>query len=288
MEDKKTSNIIGVIIALIIVGVLGFVIYKNFIEIGGNPNNNPTNEDIKQLSENELKKIGLERYNMLYSKTNYSNNSFIFFKDETVTIDNISNQDKLYILYSFLSDEDKNKTGTYDESCFLNKGIYTRLTYPDKCPKESFDKSLLNEKLYTFFDNGMKVDFVDFFASSSNKCFINDSKYNCYLNTSNFTIPSYTIFAKYDSAKQNGDTIEVYSYLLTARKNASSGSEKGIYSNASATNKIDDLPFEIGDTITPELTDKLINQYKDKITKYKSVFKIVNNNYLWQKTEIIK
>ena len=93
---------------------------------------------------------------------------------------------------------------------------------------------------------------------------------------------------KFDSAKQNGDELEVYSYLLTIRKNPSNNLDKGIYSNASATNKIDDLTTEVSDTITQEFIDNMVNKYKDKITKYKSVFKIVNSNYLWQKTEVIK
>ena len=288
MENKGVTNAISVVIALLIVGVVGFVVYKCFIEIGGNPNTNTTGGSVKQLSDGELRRVGLEKYNLLYSKTNYFDNSFIFFQDEEVNINNLKNQDKLFVLYSLLSDEDKNKTGQYEENCFLNKGVYTRMTYPDSCSKESFDKSVLTEKLYNYFDNNMAVVFEDFFSSSSSKCFFSEPVYNCYLSTSEYSIKNYKTLMKFDSAKQNGDELEVYSYLLTIRKNPGNNFDKGIYSNASATKKIDDLTIEVSDTITQEFIDDLVNKYKDKITRYKSVFKIVNSNYLWEKTVIEK
>ena len=291
-NNKKNYNVIGVLLAFLIIGVSGFIIYKNFIEIGSNleqkPTNNSNSSNKSPKKEEDINKIGFEKYNMLYSKNTYTDNTFIFFRDKDVDVNNISNQDKLFLLYSFLSSEDKNKTGSYSEDCFLNKGLYNKNNYPDSCSKETFDKEILAERLKTNFDNNMTVDYKDFFATSSNQCFINNSTYTCYLNASNYQIMPYTTFMKYEETKQVDDKLEIYNYLLTVRKFASSNYSKGVYSNSSATNKIDDLPFEIGDTITQELTDKLINQYRDKITKYKSTFIKVNNDYLWQKTEIIK
>ena len=293
LNNEKKNNIASAIIAIIIIGILLFFTYKFFIEVGNAPsaqtnqgNSDQSSSDEKK--EKELNRIANEKYNMLYAKHNYLTNNFIFFQDKDVDINNISNQDKLSILYSFMSDEDKNKTGVHSDTCFLNKGNYTKETYPDTCPKETFDKSILQEKLKNNFDNNMKVDFTDFFATTTVQCFINNSTYTCYLNSSDYTINDYTTIMKYDSVNQTDNGIEIYNYLLTVRKYPSSGYSKGIYSNASATNKIDDLPYEIGDTITQELTDNLTNQYKDRITKYKSIFIKVNGKYLWQKTEIVK
>ena len=291
MENKKLNNIISVVLTLLIVGIAGFFIYKNFIQIGSNRNINifSNKEEDKSLNDNDVIKKGLEKYNMLYSMNNINDNTFIFFKDEDVNANNISNQDKLHILYSLLSDDDKNKTGTYSENCFISKGIYTKDTYPDTCPKETFDKSLLEEKLRTNFDNSMSVTHEDFFATPSLQCFITDSVYTCYLNSTNYTIPEYTTFMKYDVSNQEDNKLLVYNYLLTVRRTPYDNYDKGIYSNASATNKIDDLPFEIGDTKTQELTDKLITKYVSKITRYKSTFvKNSNNNYVWQSTEVEK
>lgn len=290
MENKRLNNIISVILSIIIIGGLGYIIYKNFIEIGGNYNTNPSNsnkESVK-LNDGDIYKLGKEKYDILYSKNNYQNNNFIFFKDDEVNINNLTNQDKLYLLYSFLSDEDKNKSGEHNDSCNLNKGIYNINNYPENCYKETFDKNLLNEKLGNYFDNNMNVNYEDFYASTALKCIIDNSKYTCYLNTSDFTVPNYTTLIKYDSSKLNDNQLEVYNYLLTIRKFDINGYKKGIYSNSSATNKIDDLPYEISDAISEELTTNLINQYIDKITKYKSTFIKYNNNYVWQKTEIVK
>jgi len=293
IDNKKLFNIIGVALALLIIGISGFLIYKSFIEISNNTSNNNNNNENsesnnKEIKESDINKVGFEQYNILYSKNSYLNNTYIFFKDESVNLNNLSNQDKLYLLYSFVSTEDKNKTGTYSEDCFLSKGIYTKDTYPDNCPKETFDKSILTEQINKHFGNDFKVDYTDFYASSSYQCFIKESKYTCLLNASDFKIMDYTTFMKYDSAKLENNILEITSYLLTARKYPVSNYTKGIYSNASATNKIDDLPFEISNTITQELNDRLIEQYKDKITKYKSTFTKVRDNYLWEKTEIVK
>ena len=288
MENKGLSNIISVIISIAIVGILGFIVYKNFIKINDNSNNNYGNTGTNNsLNDKDINKIGFEKYNLLYSKENIADKSFIFFKDNDVNSDNLSNQDKLYLLYSFLSDEDKNKTGNYDENCFLDKGVYTRDNYPDSCSKETFDKNILAERNSYYLDN-VSVNYEDFNATSVLKCYIDSSKYNCYLNKTNLIIPKYLTIMKYDSSTLNNNTLEVFNYLLTVRKNNDSTYKKGIYSNSSATNKIDDLTTEIGDEINQELVDNLINQYKDKITKYKSTFVKVDNRYLWQKTEIVK
>ena len=288
-ENKNFFNIIGIILVLIIFGVSGFIIYKDVIGIDKNINQNPNNNSSNhELSESEINKLGFEKYNMLYSKNSYLNNTFIFFKDESVTNSTLTNQEKLSLLYSFLTDDDKNKTGTYAEDCFLSKGIYTAETYPESCPKETFDTALLDEKKNTYFGNDFKVDYTNFYASSSYQCFIKGSTYTCLLNASDYKIMEYTTFMKYDYAKLENNVLEIYNYLLTARKYPISNYEKGIYSNSSATNKIDDLPFEIGNAINDELIDKLVNQYKDQITRYKTTFTKVNNNYLWQSTEIIK
>lgn len=287
-ENKTLNNVISIILVLVILGALGFFVYNNFINIGTGPNQTPTNTGNTNSESKDINKIGFEKYNMLYSKKTYSDNTFIFFKDTNVTPSNISNQDKLYLSYSFLSDEDKNKTGVFNEECFLNNGKYTKNDYPSTCAQEKFDKNLLSERIKSNFDSSMTVDFIDFYSTSSNVCFIDNNTYTCYLNKSDYKIMDYTTFMKYEESKLEGDKLEVYNYLLTVRKYPNAIYTKGVYSNASATNKIDDLPFEIGDTINQELTDKLINQYKDKITKYKSTFAKENNNYVWQKTEIIK
>lgn len=286
MDDKKINNI-SLVIALIILGIIGFFVYKNFISVDSEAK---PNSNIK-MSNDDLYKLGKEKFQMLYSKHKYNTNEFIFFKDEDVTINNLENQDALSCLYTFLSNEDKNKTGSVLNDCFLDKGVYTKENYPNNCLKENFDKSLLEEQYYNNFDSSLKVDYNDFFATNSQKCFITGTTYNCYLNNSDVSLLKYVTITNYDKAEINDNKLDVYSYLLTIRKSDNENYEAGVYSNASATNKIDDLSFfngNVGDSISTKMVDDLINYYKDKITKYKSTFIKSNNNYVWQSTTIIK
>ena len=285
--NKKVSNFIGIIISLVIVGGLVFVFFKYFLNVDNV--NKPNNQTIK-LTDEEINKLGKEKFQMLYSKHNYLTNNFIFFKDNNVDINNIDGQDILSSLYTFLSKEDKNITGTFNENCFLNKGIYTKDNYPDSCPMETFDKSLLEEQYYNNFDGALKINYKDFYSSSNQECFLMQSTYKCYLNSVDIISQDYLTITDYDSAKIVDNKLEVYSYLLTIRKNKSDEYQAGIYSNSSATKYIDDLSYfngEVGDSISNQTTQELIKKYSDKITKYKSTFIKSNNNYVWHSTEII-
>jgi len=280
MEKKNIIfNIITTIITIIIIIGLIFFVYNNFLKI-----NSVNIDNISNLSSGDVYTLGKNKYSSLVNKNNIYTNGNIFFKNSNVDINNISNQDILYIAYSNLSLEDKNISGSASDDCFLNNNVYTKETYPSTCSIEKFDKKILEEQVNNFFSSNIKVEYTDFRPSASQICYLEDT-YTCYLSSENVDFQNYLTLTSYSSAELEDNKLFVYSYLITIRK---VGMESGIYSDANASNKIDDISsyYNItNDYITDDNTAKLINNYKDKISKYKSTFVLENNNYVWYSTE---
>ncbi|MBR1417291.1 MAG: hypothetical protein IJ572_05735 [Bacilli bacterium] len=283
---KSKTNIISTIVTLIIVIVLVFFLIKLLI-----PNQKDNvNENNLNLSVQEINKLGKEKFNFLNSKHTVLTNNLIFFSNNNIDINSIKNDDILYIAYSMLSLEDKNITGTSDSDCFLELGYYTKDNYPDKCSKERFDKNLLEEQINLNFSNNIKVNYQDFKSSGNQICLINSNEYNCYLQRFDLKLADYLTITNYDYAVLKDDLLEVYSSLLTIRRKDNDVLSEGVYKDSLATIKIDDLSYynsTTNDIINNETTNLLINKYKEQATKYKSIFKKQNSNYVWVSTELI-
>lgn len=282
MEEEKNKglNFISFIIALIIILIIIYFAYYSF--------NNVNVNNKTKLSDKEIQDLVSKKYDFLYSKRNIETNDLIFLKDESVDINNIKDEKVLYIAYLMLSKEDKTSIGQYSSDCDLSKGKYTKENYPTSCSKETFDKAILKEQITNNFSSDLKINYVDFNISSNQTCYINNNTYECYINSNPFSINDYMTLVTYDSYEYNEDTLIIYTYLLTLVKKTTSRYEAGIYSDAKALNKIDDITYyeeQTNDVINSETTKLLIEHYKSQITKHKSTFVKENNNYVWKSSE---
>ena len=282
-KEKLGRKILSSIIALVIIGAAIIYVYK-YVLIDENNNQN------KELTSVEVDKIGKEKFDIINSKHRLSDNGLIFFTNNTISNKTISNEDILYVSYTMMSLEDKNKSGEVKEECFLDNNKYNQDNYPITCSKETFDKDILGEQVNNLFGN-INVNYSDFRPSASQKCFLKGDTYNCYLDRSSMSVLKYFTVSNYAYTTYEEGKLYIYSYLLTFRKNDTSDYEAGIYSDSNATNKIDDLNYylnELHDNLNSETSTKLIEKYRNSITMYKSTFEKYNNNYVWVSTEIEK
>ena len=281
MENKK-NKYFNILIGLIVVVALVAISYFVYRIFSISPDQEPN-----VITENDIIKMGMDKFELLSSKTNIYDNKPIFFTNEDLNINNISNQDILNIAYSRMSQEDKNGVGEVKDYCF-DKSLDL---YTDDCYKETFDKSLLQEQIKYFFSGDIKYNFENFNTSGNLLCTINNDTYTCTLNKNPFYNDYILTVRMFDSVKKNGDYLEVYSYLITIVRKPINNKESGIYSDANSTNKIDDITFfdeNVNDNLNKDNYKKLINKYKDKATKYKSTFKSFEEDYVWVSTEIVK
>jgi hypothetical protein len=295
-ETKKGFNFLNIVyflIAFLIVFLIGYIIYANFIEIKGPSNiENTTNE----LTESQIDTLGKDKFNWMNGALIKTNNNPVFFTNTNLDSTNFDNNSLLTIAYDSLTSDDRNGSGTTDNSCFHDEsGNNTTLAnYPEKCYKENFDKNLLKEQIDKFFSSNIVPKYESFIPSGSKACYVNkDNNYTCILNMSDIEMANILIITGYDHAQIDSNNLIVYSKLLTVKRELDiyKKDEQGIYSDLDGNNKIDDLTYYTNTTtggLGAESKDKLINNYKDKISTYKSTFtKDSNSNYVWISTEKI-
>ena len=280
-EVKDNNGILSFMIALVLVfALIAFLIF-NF---------NNTNREFSKDDNKDKTKLALDKYSSISSKRDVLTNELIFFRDSKVDINNIEADKVLYVAYSNLSTEDRVVKGSVSEECYFSDSVNAS-NYPNDCFIEVIDKGLLEEQIRNYFSSKVNISYNNFAISSNQICYLEGNIYNCYLDKSTPDMINYNPISKYDSYEIDGDNLIVYSYLLTIRDAYDKTYETGIYSDSKATNKIDDLTYyenELNKIITQDTIAKLIDNYKDKISKYKTVFVKDNNNYVWYSTELIK
>ena len=276
MGSEKNSALVSFMIAfVIVVALIGFLIY------GFDKKNRNYNV---ALDTKDLNKLAYDRFTSISSKRNILTNELIFFKDSKVDISNINKNDILYVAYTMLSKEDTTKSGEILDSCYNVKD-----NYPNECYLEVIDKNVLDEQINNYFSNDIKIDYNDFKISSNQTCYFKDNIYNCYLTKNEVNINNIITVNIYDSFEYSDDKLIVYSYLLTIRDRANKDFSEGVYSDVNASKLIDDLSYydnEINKRINQDTSSKIVEYYKDKISKYKSVFVRENDNYVWLSTEL--
>ena len=277
-KSSNFVNIITFIIAIALIAYLAYFGYNKFIKINDVKQNNG------DLQSSDVYSLGKEKYTFISSKRDEYDNSLIFYKDVNLNINNIGNKDILNVAYSNLSKEDKNVNGSASYDCFLNNGTYTLDNYPDSCQSESFDKSVLEEQVINIFSRNINVEYTNFNPTGSMSCYF-DNSYKCYLNQNEVNTEKFLTLTSYAYAEYLNDRLFVYSYLLAVKIY---GSDAGIYSDIKATDKIDSYENYLSLTngvITDETTSKLVDKYKDKISKYKAIFINENGKYVFYSNE---
>ena len=283
VETKKQSNkkqvktnyspIIGIIkllIAFLIVGVLLYFVYINFIVI---KEPSVTSQGMSSSDKEELAK---QKFMLFNSKHNIKDSDLVFFTSKDLDVNTIDNRDILYFAYTMLSNEDKNNS-----NCDSSKY---------NCDAQVFDKKVLEEQVHNYFDID-DVKHEDFDGSSSIECKIKDEAYECTNKNSDYHVSEYSTVSNYLSSKIEGDKLIIKSTLLTIRRNKNKEYQEGIYKDAAATQKIDGLNYFLNDLeglISSESSEKLSKKYEKEIAQYETTFVLKNKNYVWQSTKIIK
>ena len=271
-EVSKAVKIVKLCIALLIVCVLLYYVYVNFIVIKDNISKEGN------ISTSEVEELAKQKFLLLNSKHNITDNDLMFFTSDNLDIKTIDNKYILYFAYSMLSIEDKNIVKECEDK-----------TKKD-CYKESFGTKVLEEQIHNYFDID-EVHHEDFNAASSIVCKLIDERYECTQENTNYIISPYNTISTYSSSKLAKDKLIVKSTLLTVRRNKDKNYAEGIYSDVKATKKIDDLTYFLNDLqgiISNENSEKLSKKYEKEITQYETTFVLKNKNYVWQSTKIIK
>ena len=280
--NKNYYNIISFLIAIFVVLGIIFFLSDSF--------DRQNQSYDRKVDITNIDKLAEEKYYSVSSNRELGTNSLIFFNDKNIDINTISSEDVLYVAYTLLNQEDRVTSGETLDECYIN-GKNDIENYPSKCYLETINKSLLDEQIRNYFSNNIKITYTDFKISSNQTCYYNNNTYKCYLNKSDSTIDNYRTISKYDSYDYVEDKLIVYSYLLTIRDSYDKDYEHGIYMDSKATRRIDTLDYfenELNKTVNQENIAKLINRYKDKASKYKTVFVKENNNFVWYSTEKVK
>ena len=275
-REEQHNNLLSFAIAFVVVLVCVFFLSYSF---------NMKNLNInKTLNSSDLNKLAKEKFTSISSKRDLATNELIFFNENNIDINNISKENMLYIAYTLISKEDTLKTGEVLDDCFEEN----KDNYPEKCYLEVIDKNLLDEQIRNYFSSNISISYNDFNISANQTCYFKDNIYNCYLNRNNVTINDYKIVNVYDSYEYEDNKLIVYSYLLTIRDNGNKLKEDGIYSDSKATNLIDNLDYynnTLNKQISGDNANKIVEHYKDQISKYKTIFVKENDNFVWLSTE---
>ena len=269
-EVSKSIKILKKVIALLIVCVVLYFVYINFIVV---KDNIPKEGNI---GTSEIEELAKQKFSLFSSKHNVNNNDSLIFTNKDLDVNSMDNKDILYFAYSMMSLEDKD----VDKECDGKKDCY----------KETFDKKVLEEQVKNYF-NINDVKHEDFNATSSLKCTLNNEKYECVLGNTNYGISPYNTITNYVSSKLSGEKLIVRSSLLTIRRNKDNDYTEGIYMDSKATKKIDDLNYFLGNLqglINTDTSEKLGKKYDKEITHYETTYVLKNKNYVWQSTKIVK
>ena len=285
--ENEGNKVVNFIIALVIIIVIGYFVYNSFIKI-----NKPTDGD-GNLTSTDIRRIGEEKYNWLVSQTNVFNHRPVFFGLNDIDYTTVSNQDILSIAYNQIQEDDKVRSGDSSSRCLLDVDVDGLNNYQDGCYTEIFDVKLLEEQVKKYFVDGMNVTYTDFVATGSKKCFISDNKYKCILKMSKFTVDKGYLVNALKKIETVDDKLYVYSvsFLVKRADDEVPGDDIGVYNDVLGTKKIDNINYynEVTKGGLDKNSDKkLSDKYYDQLVKYKTTFILHDNEYIWDKTEVMK
>ena len=209
----------------------------------------------------------------------------IFYTDKKVTKDDLTDSQKVCLAFLKTNDkksekviinkDKKNKTCTLDKS----KGMkFATDNYEkEKCTIQKYDSSIFASKYETIFNE--KISKIDSFVlDGSNICYLKDNYYYCGLSeTFSFTIGNesfaYRIINK--ATEKGKDEIIIYDYFIKINNDK-------CYSSFTSLNEIKKCSKKYDSD--EKINYKFIKKYG---TKYKHVFKKINNNnyYSWISSE---
>lgn len=290
VEPKKKYKwaILYFILAMLIVITVGYFIYNNFVKI-----KNPLEETIEPNSNtnvSEIISLGKDKFEWMNAQVKRETNNPVFFTDSNLDTSNILSEDVLDILYNALASEDKNSSGTTDDSCFKSSATDVS-TYPSTCYQERFDKNLLQDQANSLFASTLKVNYSNFLPTGSKACYLNNTTYTCVLKMNSINIGSVLVITGFDHAEYQDNNLIVYSKLLTVKRTLDiyPSDVQGIYTDITASKKIDNITYynEVtANGLDSDARTKLINKYQDSISTYKSTFvRNSDGSFVWNKTE---
>jgi len=245
--------------------------------------------------------INSELVKELYSKVLKSNyiyaddfdEEYSFYKDEKVTVNNLTNTEKVIAVLQYL---EENNYGTKIELAKLNQEILNRLNMYVPAELEGpvygevYDVNVLEKATKLIFGENIQIDGFSF----TNYCAVAhdyiDGNYYHYMYPGGGGQSCEYGYSKIERVQEEGDYIYIYDKFIYADDKLNAFGFAEYFKNSSKSVSIgvaeewDEI--EIG-TSDPIQINKLISKYEDKLNTYKHTFKKnVDGEYYWVSTEI--
>ena len=263
--DKRSLiiKILNVIIILLLIAIV-FIIFKKGKPL--NTNGKVVKDLYSYVGNNNLEKCG----------------GLVFYSDEEINYDKLSNETKLCLAYTKVNDEDKEELkvdkAKKGNTCSLKDSlVFATDNYEDKiCTLSKTNKNLVNENYKKMFGKSIE-NYDKFQLDNITVCYLNDDSYYCGLSEEyTYTIGAepHTYRAIKDSFKKN-DEIIIYDYFLKVINNE-------CYTSYVKDSKNDKCTKALENNKNVEY--KFLKKYG---TKYKHIFKKDNNVYHWVSSEKI-
>lgn len=313
--EKKSKGVslativcmIIIFILLIVLAVLGFIKEKNIETAQSNAIQTSNVDTDMSINTEELDKNS-ELVKELYSKILKSNYIYCnddgeflgsFYKDKKVTVDDLSNEEKLVAVLQYLTENNKGKNMDFSD---LEDEVLDKLEY---YVGEVGDKGNSSE-VEIYDDNEVKAAVEEIFGNNvnvtgftiDNHCayvyeYYDEKYYSYSYPGGGYGIGAYG-YSEIQSAEKTGDYIYIYDKFIYREDYPTDGEEYiEYYTDSTKNNSIDKILFSdnnykvIEDTIKDNVeANNLISKYNEKLNTYKHTFKKdANGNYYWVSTE---
>ena len=243
--DKRSLiiKILNVIIILLLIAIV-VIIFKKGKPL--NTNGKVVKDLYSYVGNNNLEKCG----------------GLVFYSDEEINYDKLSNETKLCLAYTKVNDEDKEELkvdkAKKGNTCSLKDSlVFATDNYEDKiCTLSKTNKNLVNENYKKMFGKSIE-NYDKFQLDNTTICYYDEDNYYCGL-SEKYT---YTIGAEphtyrtIKSAYKKGDEIAIYDYFL-----------REMYKMSEELGK--DIPKGAGINVD-EFVQELVNEKgKDILTNY--------------------
>lgn len=204
------------------------------------------------------------------------------YKEEAVTLDNISLENTLCMAYYNISDlktEDTNTTGVNKDgtkTCRVGKNTtFIALENEDTCSYSTITKEDLNNAYQKIYGENIK-EYSNFYVTPTKTCELEGDKYYCGDTPNN----SYSlgmdaeIYRLIDKAieQPSAKNIIIYDYFLRISDN-----------KCYPTNSNDNENVECTEALSDNIDEEFMKKYG---TIYKHTYKKQGDNYYWYKSEI--
>ncbi len=232
------------------------------------------------LDSAEVKKL----YSYLGEVDTYHCGGLKTYNGSDVSLNNLNKDDILCMAYFNLDENKKsggetsvtNKNDSDVAVCNINDDVtIAAKENTDKCSYFTVSKEELNNSYKKMYGEEIK-DYVNFYTSNNEKCFLSDDTYYCGLaETYNYSIGSdATIYRLLNKAiKKNNGEIIIYDYFLKVMNDTCYNTATNATENAECTEALKD-------DIDKAFVEKYGTQYKHTFKKDRK------GNYYWFKSEM--